>query len=405
MPTFIETINPTPFGFFDSDAQFQAEADGMVTFVKRKLGDDVLSVELTKKEIWTCFEEACCEYSRLVHEMKIQSELINVLGLPTGSTDLTNIYPRQSLEFLIRQAEPYATEAFLGGPYDAQLGYINLIDGQQDYDIYADLLSAESGSLNQNLWLSIPSGSRGRIKIVEVFHFEPIAAQASLLNASNITNFLATNFNYESYVNSTIFYVLPVFEDILRRGMLETAFRVRRSNYSYEVIGSRLRIYPIPTLTQQLGKLYMKVFAQPPNPVNPNGIGGSLLSGSISDSTLYGISGPSNVPLNNLPFNTITQPGRQWIRQYTLALAKELLGLIRSKFQTVPIPNADLQLNGEALRTDGREDQNRLRDQIREWLAKLTNQALLDQQAQLAASLQTTLKLVPMPLGKSIIIG
>lgn len=403
MPTFSETIQPTPFGFYDSDVQFQAEADGMVTFVKRKLGDDVLSVELTKKEIWACFEEACAEYSRLVHEMKIQSELVNVLGLPTGSTDLTNIYPRQSLEFLIRQAEPYATEAFMGGPYDAQLGYIDLVSGQQDYNIYDDIKSFESGSVGQNLWLSIPSGSRGRMKIVEVFHVEPLAAQHFLLNASNITNFLASNFNYESYVNSTVFYVLPVFEDVLRRGMLETAFRVRRSNYSYEVIGKRLRIYPAPVTDSQVGKLFIKVFAQPPNPVNPNGIG-TTISGSI-DSTLYGISGPSNVPLNNLPFSTITQPGRQWIRQYTLALAKELLGLIRSKFQTIPIPNADLQLNGEALRTDGREDQNRLRDQIKEWLAKLTNQALMEQQATLAELLQKQLKFVPFPLGKSIVIG
>lgn len=404
MSTFVQTLNPTPFGFFDSDAQFQTEADGMVTFVKRKLGDDVLSVELTKKEIWACFEEAICEYSRLVHEMKIQSELVNVLGLPTGSTDLTNIYPRQSLEYLIRQAEPYATEAFLGGPYDAQLGYIDLVTGQQDYDIYADIKSFESGSLDQNLWLSIPSGSRGRMKIVEVFHFEPLAAQHFLLNASNITNFLASNFNYESYVNSTIFYVLPVFEDVLRRGMLETAFRVRRSNYSYEVIGSRLRIYPAPSTSQQLGKLFIKVFAQPPNPTNPSGIGGSL-SGSFSDDTLYGISGPSNVPLNNLPFSTITQPGRQWIRQYTLALAKELLGLNRGKFKTVPIPNADLTLNGDELRADGREDQTRLRDQLKEWLAKLTNQALMEQQSTLAEQLQKQLKYVPMPLGKSIIIG
>lgn len=404
MPTFVETLNPTPFSFFDADVQFQVEADGMVTFVKRKLGDDVLSVELSKKEIWACFEEAVCEFSRLVHEMKIQSELINVLGLPTASTDLTNVYPRQTLEFLIRQAEPYATEAFMGGPYDAQLGYIDLVPGVQDYNIYDDIKSAVSGStFGQNLWASIPSGSRGRMKIVEVFHFEPLAAQHFLLNASNITNFLATNFNYESYVNSSVFYVLPVFEDVLRRGMLETAFRVRRSNYSYEVIGSQLRIYPAPVTDVQVGKLFIKVFAQLPNPLGPNGIGGTL-SGSF-DSTLYGISGPSNVPLNNLPFTTITQPGRQWIRQYTLALCKELLGLIRSKFQTIPIPNADLQLNGEALRIDGREDQTRLRDQMKEWLAKLTNQALMEAQVSLAQSLQAQLKLIPIPLGKSIIIG
>lgn len=397
MPTFVETIRPTPFAFFDSDTQFQSEADGMVTFVKRKMGDDVLSVELTKKEIWACFEEAVCEYSRLVHEMKIQSELINVLGLPTGSTDLTNIYPRQTLEFLIRQAEPYATEAHLGGSYDAQLGYIDLIGGQQDYNIYTAIKDAVSGS---NLWTSIPSGSRGRMRIVEVFHFEPLAAQQFLLNASNITNFLATNFNYESYVNSSVFYVLPVFEDVLRRGMLETAFRVRRSNYSYEIIGSNLRIYPIPMSDLQTGRLYVKVFAKPTNAVSPD-IGGGL----GTDSTLYGISGPSNVPLGNIPFTTITQPGRQWIRQYTLALARELLGLIRSKFKTVPIPNADLQLNGEELVSQGREDKEKLKDQLREWLANLTNAKLVEQQASLAEDLQALLRYVPMPLGKSIVIG
>ncbi len=404
MPRFIDTLRPTPFSFFDSDTDFQTEADGMVVFVKRKLGDDILSVELTSKEIWTNFEESVCEYSRLVHEMKIQSELINVLGLPTGSTDLTNIYPRQSLDYLIRQAEPYATEAFLGGPYDAQLGYIELIPGVQDYDIYADILSYESGSVGQNLWLSVPSGSRGRMKIVEVFHFEPLAAQHSLLNASNVTNFLATQFNYESYVNSTVFHVLPVFEDVLRRGMLETAFRVRRSNYSYEIIGSRLRIYPAPVSDGQLGKLFIKVYAQPPNPLNPNGIGGSL-TGSFGDSTLYGISGPSNVPLDNLPFTSITQPGRQWIRQYCLALCRETLGLTRSKFDVIPIPNADLKLNGESLVSQAREDLNRLRDQLKEWLAKLTNQALVEQQASLAELMQKQLRFIPMPLGKSIIIG
>jgi hypothetical protein len=395
--TFIQVINPTPFGFFDSDAHFQSEADGMVTFVKRKLGDDVLSVELTKKEIWACFEEAVCEYSRHIHEMKIQSELINVLGLPTSSTDLTNVYPRQSLEFLIRQAEPYATEAFIGGAYDAQLGYVELISGQQDYNIYTDVIDAVSGS---NLWQSIPAEQRTRMKIVEVFHFEPLAAQQFLLNASNISNFLATNFNYESYVNSTVFHVLPVFEDVLRRQMLETAFRVRRSNYSYQIIGSNLRIFPIPTTGLQTGKLFIKVMAKINNPLIPN-----IGNGLGTDATLYGISGPSNFPVNNLPFSTISQPGRQWIRQYTLALAKELIGLIRSKVSTIPIPGADLQLNGDTLRSDGREDQTRLKEQLKEWLSKLTNQALMEQQTNMAELLQKQLKLIPTPAGKAIIVG
>ena len=395
MPLFANTVSPTPFGFFDSDVEFQTEADGMITFVKRKLGDDVLSVELTRKEIWACFEEASCEYSRFIHETKISSELTNVLGLATGSQDFANKYAKQTLDFLLRKADPYATEAFIGGAFNPTMGYIDLVGGQQDYDIYSDVKVLSGANANSVVYDTLPSGSKGKLKIVEIFHFEPLAAQSFLLNASNVTNFLATNFNYESYVNSTVFYVLPIFEDVLRRGMLESAFRVRRSNYSYEVLGSKLRIYPIPINSLQLGKLYIKLMP-PHNPYSPS---------AYNDESIYGISGANNFPLGNVPFKTINQPGRQWIRQYTLASCKELLGLIRSKFQTIPIPNADLQLNGDALIAQGREDKDKLATNIKEFLANLTHAKLLENDALAAENLNKQLKYIPMPLGKSIVIG
>jgi hypothetical protein len=398
MANFAQTLQPTSFGFFDTDPVFQTEADGMVTFVKRKLGDDVLSVELTKKEIWTCFEEACLEYARKVQELKIVSELANVLGQPTGSTDMTNKYPQRNLDFLLRMADAYAMAAMVGGSYDTVLGTIPIIPGKQDYNMY-DLRSATDPS--QKLQDTLPTGSRGKYRIAEVFHFEPIAAQSFLLNASNITNFLATNFNYESYVNSTVFYVLPVFEDVLRRGMLKEAFRVRRSNYSYQIIGSNIRLYPIPQsfeftdpITGGAGNLYVRVMP-------PTGI----FAPDFQDDSIYGISGPENVPFSILPYSTITQPGRQWIRQYTLALCRELLGINRSKFRVVPFPNADLELNGEALRTEGREDQDRLKTQLQEFLDQLTNQKLLESQAAIGEAMQKLLRLVPPPGGKAIIMG
>lgn len=395
MPTFAQTLRPTPYGFFDADSAFQAEADSTVLFVKRKLGDDVLSVELTQKEIWACLEEATLEYARHVQELKIVSELVNVLGQPTGSTDLTNTYPLKTLDYLLRLADAYAYAAGVGGSYDAQLGYFNLQYGRQDYNIYTELYDVvQTGSLVVD---TIPSGSKGRLRVVEVFHFEPLAAQQSLLNASNITNFLATNFNYESYINSTVFYVLPVFEDVLRRGMLEEAFRVRRSNYGYQIIGGNLRIFPIPTGLGgdgSAGKLYVKV-SPPANVLNP----------SFQDDSVYGVSGPENVPFSILPYSTITVPGRQWIRQYTLALCKELLGLTRSKFDTVPIPNADLKLDGMQLRQEGRDDKEKLVTNLKEFLAQLTTQKLMEAQITIAEALQRQLRLVPMPLGKSIVVG
>jgi hypothetical protein len=391
MSTFAATVMPTPYGFFDSDVDFQSEADGIVTFVKRKMGDDILSVELTRKEIWACLEEATLEYSNQINQMQTKSDLAQVLGQPLSQSSYTNKYPRRTLEWLNRQAEPYAGYSDVGGSYDYKLAYINLVAGRQDYNLYTDLIDPAT---LQSVSSSMSPGLRGKLRIIEIMHFSPLAAQHFLLNASNITNFLATNFNYESYVNSTVFYVLPIFEDVLRRGMLDAAFRLRRSHYSYDIKGPHLRIYPIPSSDLQVGQLWVKV-SFPPNPLSP----------SFTDDSVSGVSGPQNAPFGIIPFSSITSSGRQWIRQYCLALCTTLLGLNRSKFKNIPIPNAELQLNGEELRSQGREDAQRLIEQIREFLNDMTHDKIAEREAAKARSIQDQLKLVPMPRGTSIIIG
>ena len=96
---------------------------------------------------------------------------------------------------------------------------------------------------------------------------------------------------------------------------------------------------------------------------------------------------------------------RQWIRQYTLALCKETLGLIRSKFSSVPIPGSDVQLNGSDLLSQGREDRQRLSESLSDTLDKLTYQKLLEADAAQSESMMNILKRVPIPNGRAIIIG
>lgn len=389
MARFVDTLNPTPFSLFDSDTSFQSDADKIATYVRTKLGDPVLSIELSSKMIWTSFEEAVCEYSKQIGQMKIQSDLANLLGMQTGSAgDAINKYPRQTLEFLMRQAEPYASFAGSGGSYDSKMGYFELVEGQQDYNFYTELKEYPSGSL---LFPNLTT--KGKLRVLEVFHFNPIAAQHYLLNASNVTNFLATEFNYESYVNSTVFYVLPIFEDVLRRGMLEAAFRVRRSNYTYDIIGRSLRIYPCPMTELTTGKLFIRV-ATEQNPFSP----------SYQDDSIDGVSGPNNVPYGNLVYSTINQPGKQWIREYTFSLCKELLGIVRSKTESIMIPNAEIRLDGEKLKAEAREEKEKLLTELKEWLASLTTDAMMERLAARSEMIIKQLKAVPMA-GGGIFIG
>jgi hypothetical protein len=391
MATFANTTGPTPFSFFDTDTDFQSEADGLVTFIKRKLGDDILSVELTKKQIWASFEEAFCEYGSIINQYQAKSQLANLLGGATGSlSGSEQRFPRENLEFMLRRAEPYATDAGLGGSYNTMSGSISMIKNVQDYDLYTDLQDADGNTVFSNA-LNDP---QTRLKIMEVFHFSP-SNSYRFFDTTSAVNYLANEFAFESFTPETIFYILPVFEDVLRAGMLDMSTRVRRSNYSYKIIGTKIRFYPLPTGTPVKPKKIWINVAFSPNPMSP----------SYADATIYGVSNLSNVPFGRLAYNRINSIGRQWVRQYTLALCKELLGLIRGKFSSVPIPGGDLTLNGSDLVTQGREDKENLKTKIMEMLEELTYSKMLEDEAAASENLTTILRNIPVPNGRAIIMG
>jgi len=388
--TFVTTLNPTPFGFFDSDTNFQSEADAMVTFVKRRLGDDILSVELTKKQIWSCLEESFLEYGSIVNQYQAKSQLLSLLGSQTGSLDeATQKFPRDTLNYIIRLAEPYAVEAGLGGTYNSVSGAIALRQNVQDYDLYTDLrdpstnIPVVSSSLNP--------GNR-KMRIFEVMHFNPSAAYR-FFDTTSAINYLNNEFSFESFTPETVFYVLPVFEDILRGGQMNLSNRVRRSNYSYKITGTKIRIFPSPTAENPLN-LFIRVGFEN-DPLNP----------SIPDGSITGVSNLSNVPYGNFTFAKVNSIARQWVRQYALALCKELLGMIRSKFGSIPIPGAELQLDGADLKSTAKEEKDKLRTDLKEMLDSMTYNKLIEIKSAEVDNLQKILKATPIPMGRVITIG
>jgi hypothetical protein len=382
--TFAATTSPTPFGMFDSDTDFSSEADQMVTFVKRKLGDDVLSVELTKKQIWGNMEEASLEYSSILNQYQAKSQLVNFLGFATGSmSGAEEKYVRDNLAYLTRFAEPYAMEAGVGGSYNTMSGSIELEMGRQDYDLYQELKDSAGNQIFDD--------TKGKLKIVELFHFNPQAAYR-FFDTTSAINYLNNEFSFESFTPETVFYILPVFEDILRAGQLDLSNRVRRSNYSYEVSGTKIRIFPTPTSDTK--KLWVRV-RQYADPLEP----------AYKDDTIHGVSNMSNIPFGNLTYSRINSIGKQWIRQYTLSLSKEQLGLIRAKFGNIPIPGGEVTLNGGDLISQGREDQKDLKTQLKEMLDTMTYDKLSEIQAARAEQMNKQLRYIPMPLGKAIMMG
>lgn len=369
--SFTDVSGPTPFAIYDSDTTFSSDANGMIKLVNGKLGGSVLDVELRNNDVYACFEDAALEYSAVVNSYHAKSIMADILGSATGSlTGQENKYARLSLALAKRKAEAYSSEALVGGTKTLFSASIDLVVGQQNYNL-TQLLSG-SGIL---------SGTE-RAEIREIFHFSPTAA-FRFFDTTSAVNYLNNQFSFESFTPETVFYLLPIWEDVLRAQQLEQSHRIRRSNYSYNIVNNVLRLYPVPTSTGV--KLHFTYYKAGDDPFN-----------TTEDPLVDGISNLSNVPFGNIDYNSINSIGRQWIRRYALALSKEVLGQVRSKVSTVPIPNGSLELNGPQLVSNAREEMFALKEELKLLFDSLTYDKLAKQEADQAENLMNQLSKVPL---------
>jgi hypothetical protein len=192
---------------------------------------------------------------------------------------------------------------------------------------------------------------------------------------------LSQEFNFESFNTETIFYVMPIWTDILRAQQLNMSDKIRRSNFSYERVGRRLRIFPTP---KQAMKLFIDYTTSQQNPFDPNDI-----------SSVSGISNFYQVPFTDIAFSKVNAPGKYWIRSFSYALCMEVEGRIRRKFGKIPIPGDSIELDGAALVMEGLARQQELDKQLREDLDKLTVQNVMKENTEMQKSLLEQNKMVP----------
>jgi hypothetical protein len=307
----------------------------------------------------------------MINSYHAKSILADIVGSETGSLEgKEQKLARMTLSLAKRRAEAYSTEALVGGTRPLYSASIDLVVGQQNYDLKG--LLSSSGDL---------TGSN-RAEIRELFHFSPTAAYR-FFDTTSAINYLHNQFSFESFTPETVFYLLPIWEDVLRAQQLEQSHRIRRSNYSYNIVNNVLRIYPVPTLDTKLHFTYF-IVGEDDDPFDDD------------DPMTCGVSNLSNVPFGNIVYSKVNSIGRQWIRRFALACSQEVLGQVRSKTQSVPIPNGDLILNGQDLIIQAREDMMNLREELKALLDSMTYDRLAEQEAQQAENLMQQLSKIPM---------
>lgn len=368
------TTGSTPFGFFDTDIQFQSDADKVAKFCAIRMGYPLVAIELQDENFYTCFEEAVITYGNEIYKYKIRENYLSLEGSSTGSA-LNNLLVQPNLGNIIRISEQYGTEAESGGNVTWNTGSVYLTESVQSYDL--------------NKWALSQGITEGDLEIKQVFYqappaivryFDPYAG-----SGAGFQN-LMDSFGFGSYSPASNFMLMPIYGDIAKVQAIELNDQIRKSAFTFELTNNNLRIFPIPRQTG--GRIWFKYIlkSERNSPFRGNSLSGSLVTNI------------SNVPYNNPIYSQINSIGKQWIYSYALALSKELLGYIRGKYQTIPIPNSETTLNHQELVSAAKDEKAALLEQLRSTLETVSRKTQLENQAAEVDYVNKTLSNVPLPI-------
>jgi len=352
--------SPTPFGFYDNDADFKTDADRVAVFCARRLGYPITDIELQDINFWTAFEIATTVYGNELYAYLTVDNMLSLQGAST-STSVNNAIITPNLGYIIKLSQQYGEEAGVGGNVTWYSGSLSLVHGQQDYDL-------KDWAISQSI--------TGGIEIKKVFYqdlpainqmYAPFGGFAGLggVPSAGLYGGMYGGGYGGGYLMMPVAYDVGVIQGI------ELSNTIRLSQYTFELVNNNLRIFPIPTSGDSRGGhlwfQYIKVEERINNSIEQVG------SGSVTN--------VSNTPYNNPVYSQINSIGRQWIFEYTLALVKEMLGYNRGKYSTVPIPDRDITLNQADLLSAATSEKTALIERLRAYFDSTSQQSLLERRS------------------------
>ena len=363
------SIGKTPFGFYDNDLSFSTDADKVAKFCSQRLGYPIMEVELQDIHFYTAFEEAITTYGNELYAFKVRQDYLTFEGTSI-TVNVNNAIITPSFATIVRLSEQYGEEAGTGGNVDWHEGLIPMISGVQDYDL--------------GQW-ALDNHISGGIEIKRVFYesvpaivryFDPYAGTGTGMMQ------LLDSFGWGNYSPAINFMMMPLNYDLQKLQAIELNDQIRKSQFSFEIINNKLKLFPIPKASG-MNLVFEYVIKE------------ERLNAAITPAP-NAVTNVSNVPYTNPNYSTINSIGRQWIFEYALALCKEMLGLIRGKYQTVPIPNSDATLNHADLLSLAAVEKLALIERLRVYFDETSRTKLLEARSLEADYKQKELSQVPM---------
>ena len=398
-----DVASAVPFGIYTASVDFISGASLQVAYVYKKLGGDVVDIELTPANVYSAYEEAVLEYSYIVNLHQGKNALGDSIGNVTGTfnhkgeqigrvrpTGSNLRVPRFQVSYAQRIGDGLISQTGYGGTRTIYSGSFAPNSGQQDYDLQTIIEAASTSGTDDGGNTVDFAGKVGnsRIFVTKVYYKTPRAMWRfyGYYGGINVVGNLNT---YGQFSDDSTFELIPTWQNKMQAIMYEDSIFTRTSHFSYEIRNNRLRIFPTPqSCGGGLDRLWFNFYIKEDSTDDKSG---------YEDGTL-GVNNLNTLPYENIPYKNINSMGKQWIRKYALALCKEMLGQIRGKFTQIPIPGESVTLNHSELLAQAKAEQDELKSKLNEMLASTEYKELVKYDAEKADAAAKTFVFSPLPI-------
>ena len=368
----------------------QTEKDKIYRQLRHHLGAPIRKVQLTDEMLCSYLEIAIQEYSNYVQSWIIDHQWSSIYNLPLDSNEIATALSTRTTNFESQYSYAYSKQVGLQarGPWELKKDYIVIEAGKQVYEIPAgremsDVLFINPPSVDHALY-----GFYGGIDTGFGGGFSQMGAGVGAAGGVGGTRG---------------YYIAPAFDVLLSSADINLKQRLLRSDLMWKITagpnGTRL-LHLISTPGSRLG------------------FGSSVGAGSINLTGCYvwynyydttpenasqcqaeqtNIVAPYQVPLSELDYARFNAPAKETIRQIFFGEAKTALAHIRGYFSgQLMVPNADATMDYQMLLEGGKADKERALEELKERLAKLSPDSMMERKANEVENLNRALKGTPL---------
>ena len=248
------------YGIYSSVPSFISGAVDQVAYTYNKLGGNVLDIELTTRNVYNAYEEACLEYSYLINTHQAKNVLSDMLGNTTGSFDQDGEFtaggyangddvkpnlkfPRFQLGYATHVGRGASMHAGVGASQTIYSASFATVPRKQDYDLQDIIYSASVGTANEDRDFYNKVG-KNAVTIQRVYFKTPqVMWNFFGGNAVGTVGNLST---YGMYADDSTFQLVPAWQNVLQAYTFKEDMHVRASHYSFRINNNKLRIFPTP---------------------------------------------------------------------------------------------------------------------------------------------------------------